>query len=147
MHMISGCHLGWRWKRRSLPLVRDTLQGLLEGFGRISPSHHMLIIADAQVHFTGILRMEPMVSVPTEFSWEGLSCPSWGALVATKDTASADANLNSKRIIISGLGGATRNFRPKHGFLSPQPLPRPSPHELPFQHKSHQATSFLLCLL
>lgn len=76
------------WTRVSPP-VRDALQGLLAELWRISASHHVLVVADGQVHFIGVLRMEPMVPVPTEFSWEGLRCPSRGVLVATEDANSS----------------------------------------------------------
>lgn len=144
--MTSGCHCRVEMWTKVSPPVRDTLQGLLAGLWRISP-YHVLVVADGQVHFTGVLRMEPMVSVPTDFSWEGLSCPSRGALVATKD-----ANSSSKwGITISRPGMASAGSLPKCGLFSPQPLPISlecifSPLELLFQHMSHQATSFFLCL-
>uniref|UniRef100_A0A8C0SQI5 Lysozyme g-like protein n=1 Tax=Canis lupus familiaris TaxID=9615 RepID=A0A8C0SQI5_CANLF len=48
-----------------------------------------------------------------------------------------------KRIILSGLEMAAREFRLRHGLLSTRPLPRSlecdfSPFEPPHQHKSHK---------
>lgn len=101
-----------RWASVSTP-VRKALQGLLEGFGRIPPSHRMLVVADGRA-----------------FNWASLfGCLGWGqggpvlmrfsgrrrvapaeALAATKDTASGDANSSSKENLnLSSRNGHQRS--------------------------------------
>ena len=70
--MISRCHCRVeRWARVSAP-VKEALQGLQEGFGRIS-SHPVFIVAARHAFYwvtVWVLRIGPVGTVPMQFSWE-----------------------------------------------------------------------------
>lgn len=71
--MISRCYYSVeRWARVSTS-VKEALQGIWEGFGRIS-SHQVFVVAAGCAFYwvtVGVLRMGPVGTVSMKFSWEG----------------------------------------------------------------------------
>lgn len=117
--MLSGCHFRVeRWAGVSVP-VRETLRGLLEGLGEFL-SHILCVWELVFLGASGMLRGQ---WCPWNFPG-GPEQPLRAQLRSTKTTSlGIVTQVQRKRITISGLGMAIRDFRPRLGLLSPRPLP------------------------